>query len=57
LEIISLQEHKTGKSKHMPINESLKGALRDYLAEYPGRKSASPLFFSQQTFRNRVFSV
>jgi len=48
LEVICLKEHKTGKLKQLPVNESLKNALSDYLSTYPNRKRSAPLFFSQK---------
>ncbi|MCL2010914.1 MAG: site-specific integrase [Synergistaceae bacterium] len=48
LEAICLKEQKTGKLKRLPINESLKNALSEYLAAYPNRKRSAPLFVSQK---------
>ena len=48
LDVICLKEHKTGKLKQMPVNESVKIALSSYLATYPNRKRSAPLFFSQK---------
>jgi len=48
LEVISLKEHKTRKRKRLPINESVRDALSEYLAEHPNRKRSAPLFFSRK---------
>jgi len=48
LEDICIKEHKTGKPKRMPVNESVKKALVGYLAAYPNRKRSTPLFVSRK---------
>ena len=48
LEVICLTEQKTGKQKRLPVNESVKSALVDYLTEYPNCKRSAPLYFSQK---------
>ena len=48
LDVICLIEHKTGKQKRLPVNESLKKALSWHLAEHPNRKRFEPLFISQK---------
>ena len=48
LEVICLQEHKTGKQKRLPVNESLKKTLSGYLIEHPGFKRNEPLFISRK---------
>jgi integrase len=45
---IHLREQKTGKSKRLPINSSVKSALTNYLAERAGCDPAEPLFLSQK---------
>jgi integrase len=45
---LELREQKTGKTKRFPINESLKEALLDYLAERQGCDHSEPLFLSQK---------
>ncbi|MDR2176007.1 MAG: site-specific integrase [Synergistaceae bacterium] len=46
--IISLREQKTGKSKRLPINMSVRNALTNYLMERAGCSPAEPLFLSQK---------
>ncbi|MCL2010240.1 MAG: tyrosine-type recombinase/integrase, partial [Synergistaceae bacterium] len=48
LEVIFLKEHKTGKPKKLPVNESLKNTLSDYLTAHPRRTRSAPLFLSQK---------
>ena len=48
LKVICLKEHKTGKQKQLPVNDSLKNALSGYLVKYSSRKRNAPLFFSQK---------
>jgi len=45
---ITLKEQKTGKSKSFPLNESVKKALKDYLAERKGAKPEEVLFLSRK---------
>ena len=48
LEAISLKEQKTGKLKRLPVNDALKNALSEHLAESPNSMRSSPLFISRK---------
>jgi len=48
VEAICLKEQKTGKLKRMPVNESLKNTLSDYLAAHANLKHSAPLFTSRK---------
>jgi integrase len=48
LRAIHLREQKTGKSKRLPINTSVKNALTNYLMERAGCNPMEPLFLSQK---------
>jgi integrase len=48
LKTVELREKKTGKGKRFPLNESVRSALLDYLAERQGCSRSEPLFPSQK---------
>jgi integrase len=45
---VELKEKKTGKIRRFPVNESLRSALSDYLAERRGCNRSEPLFPSRK---------
>jgi integrase len=47
-DVIILKERKTGKSKRIAVNMSIKEALYDYLGGRPGANRDEPLFPSQK---------
>ena len=44
---VILKEHKTGKTKRFPLNESVRSALRRYFKTHPPRSTDVPLFPSR----------
>jgi integrase len=48
LKTVELKERKTRKTRRFPLNESVRNALSDYLAERQCRNASEPLFPSQK---------